>query len=52
MASNLDPPSGPRSRRKALGVGVLLAFLIVLVLLWFLGLGLWGSGEMATPPNP
>jgi hypothetical protein len=45
-----DPTS--RNRRRPIGVGVLLALLVVLPLLLVvraLGLGLWNGGEMGWP---
>jgi IS4 transposase len=50
MSTNLPPDSTPGHRKRAIGVGVLLALLLVLLLLLALrALGLWGGGEMAWP---
>ena len=52
MATNPLPPQGPRSRKKLIGVGVFLGVLVLLLLLALYALGLWGSGEIASPPTP
>jgi hypothetical protein len=41
-------PTGT-NRRRLIGLGVFLAFLVFLLVLASYGLGLWGSGELTTP---
>jgi hypothetical protein len=50
MVSDPNPAPGARSRKKLVGVGILLAFLIVLLVLWLLGLSIWSSGGMPADP--
>jgi hypothetical protein len=49
VSTNPSPNSTPSDRKKLIGVGVLLAVLVVLLLLALYGLGLWSSGEMPSP---
>ena len=49
MSTNPPPDPTPGDRKKLIGVGVLLALLVVLLLLVLRALDLWGGGEMAWP---
>jgi hypothetical protein len=46
MSTHPPPDPAPSSRKKLIGVGVLLGFLVLLLLLALYALGLWSSGEM------
>jgi hypothetical protein len=49
MTTNPSPNPTPSDRKKLIGVGALLAFLVVILVLAAYALGLWGSGELTTP---
>jgi hypothetical protein len=42
-------PTLPSDRKKQIGCAVALALLLALLVVVSYGLGLWGSGELATP---
>ena len=49
MSTNPPPDQVQKDRKKLVGVGVFLAFLVAVLMLVLYALGLWGSGEMAWP---
>ena len=49
MSTHPPPDPTPSSRKKLIGVGVLLGFLVLLLLLALYALGLWSSGKMTAP---
>jgi hypothetical protein len=52
MGASPPPDPTPRDRKRLIGVGVLLAFLVVLLLLVLRVLGLWGGGKTPAAARP